>query len=81
MTMHLASRPANIIRQPRLRGWRGVPLLVILTAALPAMAIGVGGQTMALACLRFQLAEVCDERVSGSEAWTVYVFKPHFRIE
>ena len=39
MTMHLASTPANITRPLRLPGWRGVPLLVILTAALPAMAI------------------------------------------
>ena len=39
MTMHLASTAANITRQQLLPGWRGVPLLVILTAALPAMAI------------------------------------------
>ena len=39
MTMHLASTPASIRRQPRRPGWRGVPLLVILAAALPAMAI------------------------------------------
>ncbi len=39
MTMHLASTPANITRQLRLPGWRGVRLLMIFTAALPAMAI------------------------------------------
>ena len=39
MTMHLASTPANITRQVRLPGWRGVLLLVILTAALQAIAI------------------------------------------
>jgi hypothetical protein len=39
MTMHLASTPANFTRPLRLPDWRGVPLLVILTAALPAMAM------------------------------------------
>jgi hypothetical protein len=39
MTMHLASTPVNITRQVRLPGWRGVLLLVILTAALRAIAI------------------------------------------
>jgi Maltose operon periplasmic protein precursor (MalM) len=39
MTMHLASTPANFTRPLRLPDWRGVPLLVILTAALPAMAL------------------------------------------
>jgi len=34
--MHLASRPANIIRRVRLPGWRGVLCLVVLTPALLA---------------------------------------------
>jgi hypothetical protein len=38
MTTHLASTPANITRQPQLPRWRSLALLVIWTAAIPAIA-------------------------------------------
>ena len=37
--MHLTTTPPSITRQLRLAGWRGAPLLVILTAVLPVMTI------------------------------------------
>ena len=37
--MHLTTTPPSITRQLRLPGWRGTPLLVILTAVLPVMTI------------------------------------------
>jgi hypothetical protein len=39
MTTRIATMPTSITRQLRLPGWRGVVLLVILTAALPAMVL------------------------------------------